>query len=71
MKTLTTISNRIQKQDDKAELKTFSIESRVTRIEFANVKAATRKEAIKIAEESESLIWEVTHDEERQLVSIS
>jgi hypothetical protein len=58
-------------KEEQGELKTFEIESRVTRIEFATVTAKSRKEAIQIAEESELLNWEVTHDEERQLVSIS
>lgn len=58
-------------KEEQGEPKTFQIESRVTRIEFATVTAKTRKEAIQIAEESALLNWEVTHDEERQLVSIS
>ena len=49
----------------------YAIESTVTRIECVYITAKNRKEAIKIAEQNESLNWEITHEEERQLTSIS
>lgn len=53
------------------DFKTFTIESRVTRIETVSITAKSRKEALKIAEENTSFNWQVVKDEERQLVSIS
>jgi len=52
-------------------MKTFYIESRVTRVEFLEIKAESRAEALKAAENAEGRYWKRTHDEERQLVSIS
>ena len=53
-------------------MREFHIESRVTRIETVQVMAHSRKEAIAKAESTEfKNNWEQTHEEERQLVSIS
>ena len=53
-------------------MKTFYIESRVTKIETTEVKANNRKEAIKIAKTYQNgLKWEQIHAPKRQLVSIS
>jgi hypothetical protein len=51
-------------------MKTFTIESRVIRWETVTVKANNRKEAIKKADQNESLKWKKTSEEERQLVHI-
>ena len=52
-------------------MKKYTIESRVSKIEMLEIKANSRKEAIKIAEQNKGLKWEETHPEERQLISIS
>lgn len=53
-------------------MRTFIIESRVTRIETIEIMAHNRKEALNKAEDKTfANNWEETHPEERQLVSIS
>lgn len=51
-------------------MKEFTIESKVTRIECAKVKANSKSDAIKFAENNPHIKWEETHEEERSLVSI-
>lgn len=61
-----------QKNRKQGNLKTFYIESRVTRIEYIEVQATDRKQALKQAEEAEARYWKTDgRKEERQLVSIS
>jgi hypothetical protein len=53
-------------------MKTFIIESRVSRIETTEVKATSRENALKFAENNPHLNWKPIHDEEeRTFVSIS
>lgn len=52
-------------------INTYCIESRVERIECTYITAKNRKEAIKIAEQNQSLNWVTVKEEERKLTSIA
>lgn len=52
-------------------MKTYTIESRVTRIETIEIKAESRQEAIEAAEQAENRFWTTISEDERQLTSIS
>lgn len=49
----------------------YTIESRVTRIEIAEIKATSKSNAIKIAELNDQIKWEKIGPKKRELVSIS
>lgn len=52
-------------------MKTFFIESRVTKKEYLTIQAESRQEAIKAAEKANDRFWKSDgKDSERQLISI-